>query len=199
MKIDFTTELVNKLRDYCRVSASSLNNDVLSRNYQYYAEEALSDLLLRWHKKNLKGDWKEKQLNDNFYFISCKNTVRNIIIREDRNKVQVMKDYGNISIDKDAEEEEIIIQLESDYEKSIEAVQMREDKMNGMIESIVESLENSPYMQPEDVTVFVETFLNRKQIPIVAKELNLSRQRIADSRARIRNIINRDYNNRLFL
>jgi hypothetical protein len=197
MKIEITTELVNKLKDYCRVSAASLNNDNLTRAYQYYAEEALSDLLLRWHKKNIKGDWKEKQLNDNFYFISCKNTVRNMIAREDRNKVKVMKDFNNTSLDAPTDNDESEIEIKSNYSKDIEEVKDKEQNLNKKLNLIVKSLETSQYMEPWDKTVFVETFIERKMIKEVAKKNGLSKHQVKDSRARIRNIINREYNKQL--
>jgi len=197
MKIKFTTELVNKLRDYCRVSASSLNNDNLTRAYQYYAEEALSDLLLRWHKKNLKGDWKKRQMTDNFFYISCKNTVRNMIAREDRNKVQAMKDFNNTSLDAPTDNDESEIEIESDYSKDMEEVKDKEQNLNNKLNLIVKSLETSQYMEPWDKTVFVETFIERKMIKEVAKNNGLSNNQVKDSRARIRNIINREYNKQL--
>jgi hypothetical protein len=197
MKLEITTELVNKLKDYCRLSASSLNNDNLTRAYQYYAEEALSDLLLRWYRKNLKGDWKERQMTDNFFYISCKNTVRNMIAREDRNKVKVMKDFNNTSLDAPTDNDESEIEIESDYNKDMEDVKDKEQNLNNKLNLIVKSLETSPYMEPWDKTVFVETFIERKMIKEVAKNNGLSNNQVKDSRARIRNIINREYNKQL--
>ena len=193
MKLDITTKLVEQVRDYTQIIATDLTGGEGGSNKALFiAEEALSELLLGWHKKNLRDDWKESNFTDNFFFISAKNAVRNIITREDRIKRHIWKDTGNLSLDKNLEGD-MLFELEDKNPQELLHIINNDAEVKKQLEFIVETLENSKFITEFDLEVFLKCYVEGQFIKTFVAENNVSYKKVSNSKAKVRNVLNYYY------
>jgi len=189
MKLNITTKLVEQVRDYTQITATDLTGGDGSNKALFIAEEALSELLLGWHKKNLRDDWKENNFTDNFFFISAKNAVKNVITREDRIKRQVWRDTGNLSLNKDLDGD-IAFELTDDSPEELLQTIENDAEVKKQLEFIVETLENSKYINQFDISVFLKCYVEGQFIKNFVKDNGVSYKKVSNSKAKIRNVLN---------
>jgi hypothetical protein len=188
MKLNITTLLVEKVKNYTQINAAELTGGG-SNKALFIAEEALSELLMGWHKKNLRDAWKEDNFTDNFYFISAKNAVKNVITREDRIKRNVWKDAGNLSLNRDLDGD-IAFELEDDSPEELLHTIENDAEVNKQLQFIVETLENSKYINDFDVEVFLKCYMEGQFIKNFVAENGVSYKKVSNSKAKIRNVLN---------
>lgn len=188
VKIVFNTKLINQLRDYCQISATELLGGQGSNKALYFAEEGLSELLMSWHRKNLKDGFKEANFNDNYYFISCKNFVRNAIIKENRNKRSILKDYDNISLDHTMESG-LEIELEDNTKKELEQIMLSDKIMQKQLEFVVNTLENCEWITPFDLNVFHHVHVEGRTLKSFAMMNKKHLSEVSRSNVKVKNVI----------
>jgi len=192
MKIKFTTELINKLKNYCEVAAIEVTGGKGSNKALYFAEEALSELLLSWHKKNENIGFKKKQLNDNYYFISCKNFVRNAIIKENRNKRKIHNDFNNLTLDtllNDNDNIDVQYQLEDVTEKELNEVKYNDMIASKQLKFIVKTLENCEWINKYDIDVFHHVHVEGNTLKSYAQKNGCHTSLVSKSNIKVKNVI----------
>ena len=189
MKIEFTEELINKLKNYCQINAINiLNLKSSNRNVLFFAEEALSELLLAWHKKNLKDSFNKNNFTDNYYFISCKNFVYNQINKQNAKKRLSYLDTDNLSLDKEYDDINLELELESEENKFEKIEEERQKEMK--IKFIVDILEKNKWINEFDKSIFIWYFIEGRNLTDFQKKYGVDYKKIGLSKRKIINIIN---------
>jgi hypothetical protein len=189
MQLEITTALVNQVKGYTQISASQLLGGQGSSKVLFIAEEAVSELLISWHNRNLRNEWIESNFTDNFYFISSKNAVKNVIMREDRHKRQIWKDAGNVSLDKSLDLD-VTLELPDESIEDLERLLENEALIDYQLKFIVNTLENSKYINQFDIEVFLKCYVKGQFMKQFSIENKVSQKKVSNSRAKIRNVLN---------
>jgi hypothetical protein len=188
MKINITTKLVNQLKDYCLILATqySANKKKTNQADRYIAEEAHSKVLETFHKRNLLDKWEEKQMNDNYYFLLCKNTILNTITREASLKTKVFKEFNNISLNNTLTDSSLIYELESNIE---EYDRTQDDIETDKLRFIVNTLANYHRINEFDIEIFHYCLIRKNTIKKASVYFEKSEKTISNSRLKVINTI----------
>lgn len=185
-KLEINQELVDKIKDYCSISAIELLKENKGSNKAlYYAEEATQEILIRFHNYNQQNKFTEEKKNDNFIFVSCKNQVRNTIKAETRYKKAFFKDYNSINLDTPSKDNDFIFEIK---DTSLEDYIKEEEDVKEKLQFIVDLLNKSPFMRDFDIKVFFAIFVDGYSAREYARKNNLRYPTVLLSKKRIKNI-----------
>ena len=192
MELKITQKLVDELDKYCKIIASQVTNAGRgSRVALFYAEETLSDVLLKFHRKNLDDNWSEKEMNKNFYFMVCRNTCINSILKQNAKKRQIYQDKNAISLSEPYNGYLLELEDEDGLSKKIES----DDKINKQIELLTDTLTNCGWLSEFDVNVFVHYFIEKKSIREYARLNDVASLKVSTSIAKLKNVVRYLYGN----
>ena len=193
MKVEFTQELIDKLKHYCKVNAINILRAGKDNNkVKYYTEDALSDLMDKWTNKNNRGGWDKKNFTDNFYFISCKNFVLNSMKREETFKHKVINDFDNVPLDyyRLSEEDGILPFQMVGYDLNDPTAKEKDAKMQERLEFVASVLTENEWINQFDTDLFVFHFIEGKTLKEFKDEYPANYRTIGQSKKKIINIIN---------
>ena len=178
--VELNQRTLDKIKESTLIYAESRSHKG-SRKALYLSEQATSDLCLRW----ASNPPKDVKSVDDFIFISSKNAVIDVILREKAQKRVVYSDNGNLNLSEDYEGMTLEIADEGIEEKIEE-----EARMDQKIQVIIDTILENKWVEEVDKDIFIEKYINGKTITAIAEQIGLSTKRVSRRLSKIKNILN---------
>jgi len=188
MKLEITQQLVDKIRNYCQVNVINLLNLTKSdKRVLHYADEATSEILLKFHRNNIEGKWKKQNFTDNYFFISCKNFVLNTINKEKALKRNMLMDYNNLRLDEsfDDDMKYELIGFDPNEKSKVE----QDKEIQEKLDFVVQVLEENEWINPFAIELFVWHFIENKYLKAFKEEKKCDYKKVTQSKKKIINVI----------
>jgi DNA-directed RNA polymerase specialized sigma24 family protein len=185
--MDFNQKLIDQMHKYATISAIELTGGKGSRKAKFFAEEAVSELLLRWYNKEPKNE----VITDGFIFMSIKNTTINVIKKHNQSKKRICYlDYDNLRLDELYDGVTIEMIDEDTEDDVIASNELTEEVIKAKIDLIIDTLEDNEWITQFDVELFIQHRIYGKNLKRIGEEFNVSPQKLSISNRRIKNVLN---------
>lgn len=182
--------MVDKLHKMSRIACGQILGGESSRRVLYFAEEAVSEVLLSFAKKPPKN-----LINDGLLFITVKNRIISLISKENNTLKRVVnRDTNNLVLD-EVYDGDVTLEI-PDKDTTLTEKQLREQEkeyISGRLELINKIIRESPYIDDKDVRIFTLHFIDNLNIKEIGQVIKLSTTRVSQRLAKVKKIIRKVY------